>query len=370
MNLARLHPSDNPESVRVRKYLTGTHWLLAYDGVEVGQTPRRVVWSRGATTLYRYEPRTADPHPVPVVLVYALILRPYILDLVPGRSLVAHLLDAGLDVYLLDWGDPGPDEGRLTLDDLVADRLASALTAAREHAGSGEVTVVGHCQGGTLSAMHAALGGRDAIRNLVLLAAPIDFAPRRPGRTGLWTLWSRQGWYPTRFFTDAAGRVPLDVPARSLLAATRAVGQLTGWPQVLGRRGASRATDTETGAWLGACRWVDDARSLLGTAFEQWVRECYQQNRLVRGTFRVRGDRVSLAAITADVLILAGTGDYITPAAQATVADRLPGARGRTTLVVDAGHVGLLVGPTAREAVWEPMTGWLTPRSTDPRPAP
>jgi hypothetical protein len=41
---------------------------------------------------------------VPVLLVYALILRPYVLDLVPGNSLVGYLVGEGFDVYLLDWG--------------------------------------------------------------------------------------------------------------------------------------------------------------------------------------------------------------------------------------------------------------------------
>src|SRR5215204_5985910 len=103
---------DNPETIRFRKYATGAHLLIEADPPETGQTPRGVIWRRGKATLYRYAPNRDKEHPVPVLLVYALILRPYILDLVPQNSLVEHLLGEGFEVYLLDWGIPEvEDEG-------------------------------------------------------------------------------------------------------------------------------------------------------------------------------------------------------------------------------------------------------------------
>src|SRR5579884_2889593 len=82
---------------------------LLHEGVRVptGQTPRTFVWGRNKARLYRYTPVVPTAHPVPVLLVYALINRPYILDLLPGASFVEYLLGRGFDVYLLDWGEPG-----------------------------------------------------------------------------------------------------------------------------------------------------------------------------------------------------------------------------------------------------------------------
>lgn len=45
---------DGPETIRSRKYATGTHVLLKEIGVETGVTPREVVWSRNKARLYRY----------------------------------------------------------------------------------------------------------------------------------------------------------------------------------------------------------------------------------------------------------------------------------------------------------------------------
>jgi polyhydroxyalkanoate synthase subunit PhaC len=77
---------DNPETIRFRKYTTGTHLVLEGAGVEPGQTPKQVVWTKNKAKLYRYEPGVNKKYPVPILIVYARILKPYILDLVPGNS--------------------------------------------------------------------------------------------------------------------------------------------------------------------------------------------------------------------------------------------------------------------------------------------
>lgn len=89
------------------------HWMVrgvdrvrdAFDA-PVGLTPKDAVWSLNKATLYRYRPtRPADERkPVPLLLVYALINKPYIFDLRPGQSFVEYLRDEGYDVYLIDWG--------------------------------------------------------------------------------------------------------------------------------------------------------------------------------------------------------------------------------------------------------------------------
>src|SRR5215207_3166704 len=99
---------DSPETIRMRKYATGTHVLLEELGVETGATPREVVWTKNKARLYRYRGidggATAKRRPVPVLMIYGFVLKPYVLDLVPGNSLVEYLVEEGFDVYLLDFG--------------------------------------------------------------------------------------------------------------------------------------------------------------------------------------------------------------------------------------------------------------------------
>ena len=102
---------DGPETVRLRKYATGTHVLLEEIDVETGATPREVVWSKSKAKLFRYLRPDERPgeglgrrRSVPVLLTYGFVLKPYVLDLVPGNSMVEYLVGEGFDVYMLDLG--------------------------------------------------------------------------------------------------------------------------------------------------------------------------------------------------------------------------------------------------------------------------
>lgn len=359
----RIRSGDNPESVRLRKYLTGTNFLV--DGVEVavGVSPRRLVWSRGKSRLYRYEPTDRVRHSVPLVLVYALILRPYILDLVPGRSLVEYLVEQGFDVYLLDWGVPDVDDRGVGIDDYVLDLLPEAVEEVLKRSSADQVTLVGHCQGGTMSAIYAALSPSGAVRNLVLLAAPVDFSPTQPGLLGAWTWLTRQRAAVPSLLAEAAGEAPAHLPAVALRAATRALAATPGVTPMLGALRDALVADEELRAWLGAATWVDDAIPLARRGARQWLRDFYRDNLLVQGALTLRGRQVLLSRIDASVLAIAGTRDWITPLAQARPLPQLVGSEDASSLLVDAGHVGLIVGPTARSRTWQPLARWLGERS-------
>ena len=100
--------------------------LLTAADAPIGATPRDLVWTHRKTSLYRYRSGQRR-HPVPVLLVFALINRPDIFDLRPGHSFVEHLLADGFDVYLLDWGVPGPEDADTGLDHCVCDALPWAM---------------------------------------------------------------------------------------------------------------------------------------------------------------------------------------------------------------------------------------------------
>ena len=220
---------DNPETVRARMYATGAQLLSAVRLPEVGQTPREVIWEKNRAKVYRYEPAREREPPVPVLLVYALILRPYILDLVPGNSLVEHLLGEGFDVYLLDRGIPEEEDEGLSFEHLTLDYLPEAVKSVLWNSGTEGLSLFGYCQGGTIAAMYASLFPNEVLRNLVLLATPIDFAPEDPGLLGLWTLWSRNSrhLFDPDLLTGAGGNVRPDLPGRLAGAATSVLEQLS-----------------------------------------------------------------------------------------------------------------------------------------------
>jgi polyhydroxyalkanoate synthase len=357
---------DNPETVRFRKYATGAHLLLEADPPETGRTPREVVWERGKARLYRYAPGQEKEHPVPVLLVYALILRPYILDLLPGNSLVEHLLGEGFDVYLLDWGAPGRGDEGLSFEHFVLDYLPEAVENVLRSSRAEELTLFGYCQGGTIAVMYAALFPGEHPRNLVLLATPTDFAPGDPGLFGLWTVLTSERYFDPNLLFDpdpvieAYGNFPADLPGRLLGAAISPLANYAGtyvnlWENVKRDRSAE--------SFLGVSKWVDDGVPFPGEAFRRWIKDFYQQNKLAMGELELRGRRVDLSNIECRVLNIAGEKDFICPLSQAEATMDLVSSEDKEFLVVDAGHVGLMGGQVAKEGLWPWITDWLEPRS-------
>jgi polyhydroxyalkanoate synthase len=355
---------DNPESLRFKKYATGAHILLRGDGVRTGQSPKEVTWQKDKVKLYHYESPATERFSIPVLLVYALILRPYVLDLVPGHSFVAYLLEEGFDVYLLDWGIPDDEDKNLTFENYVLDYMPEAVEQVLENSRSEGMTLFGYCQGGTMSAMYASLFPKGASKNLILLATPIDFAPEDPGLYGLWTLWGRQEYFDPGFLVDTFGNVPPEVISRFIESLSRMPRSVVDSIGAYGNLWKNLVRETFTDTFLAASKWVDDGIPFPGEAFRQWIRDFYQKNRLVKGELELRGHRVELSNINCPVLNIAGSRDYICPLSQAEPTTDLIGSRDKEFLVLDAGHVGLMAGSVAENELWPRIGDWLKPRST------
>jgi polyhydroxyalkanoate synthase subunit PhaC len=321
--------------------------------VATGTSPKDVVWTRNKTTLFRYRPSAPRVHVTPVLLVYALINKPYILDLRPDNSFVGHLLDDGYDVLLLDWGTPGWEDREITLDELVGEHLPKAVERALRTSGADDLTLFGYCMGGTMAAMHAALrpGG---VRNLVALTTPIDFSD-----AGTYSVWTDPRHLDAERMARALGNVPgplIDLGNKMLKPVASFIdAPTTMWERL--REGRDMTP------WLAMNKWVNDGVPFPGTAFAQWMRCFYQENRLVRGEMSIGGERVDLSRISAAVLTIAGARDHIVPPAMARPLDELVSGTDHEYLELPAGHVGLLAGSGARTSLWPKVTAWLGERS-------
>jgi polyhydroxyalkanoate synthase len=361
---------DNPETIRLRKYATGAHLILEGSEIETGRTPREVVWQEGKARLYRYRPTAEKRSPVPVLLVYALILRPYIVDLVPDNSLVEYLVNEGFDVYLLDWGVPGPEDKNLSFENYVLDYMPEAIGQVLSNSRAEELTLFGYCQGGTMSIMYASLFPGKPLRNLVLLATPVDFAPDNPGLFGLWSVLTGGKYFdPDLFFNpdlvvETFGNLPADLPSRFLDATTSTLKPLADYyASVQAGLWENMEQKKSVESFLAVSKWVDDGVPFAGEAFRRWIRDFYYENKLAKGQIELRGRRVDLSNVECPVLNIAGKKDYISPLSQAEPTMDLVGSEDKEFLVLDTGHVGLMASPVARSELWPRIRDWLGPRS-------
>jgi len=374
---------DDPVTIRMRKYATGTHVLLKEIGVETEATPREVVWSRNKARLFRYQPAGGDGgerRAVPILLIYGFVLKPYVFDLVPGNSLVEYLVEEGFDVYLLDFGISGSEDAGLSIEDLVLDYMHGAVQEIREISGAEEISLFGQSQGGTLGAMYASLFPDGPLKNLVMLSAPTEFAPRNPGPLGLWTLMVRNSgtYFDPAIVPKLMGNLPTDLASQVIDAAASTQAATVGtaarpfghfsrrfgiYDEALREIRELAERDVAARSWLGVSKWVDDAAPFPGEIFRRWVGDFYQRDKLVKGEVELRGRRVDLSNIRCAVLNVSGKWDYTVPPSQTRATTTLASSQDKESISLDAGHVGMLVGPAAVGSLWPRVRDWLEPRS-------
>ena len=144
------------------------------EDVEIATTPKDEVWRQDKVTLYRYRPVTEQKVKTPVLIAYGLIGRYTMADLQEDRSLVRNLLNLGVDLYVVDWGNPSRADRWLTLDDYIDGYLGECVEFIRERHGIDKVNLLGICEGGVFTTCYAALHP-ETVKNLVLTITPVDF---------------------------------------------------------------------------------------------------------------------------------------------------------------------------------------------------
>jgi polyhydroxyalkanoate synthase len=336
-----------------RAALEYANLVLTRDDAEIAVTPKESIWTWRKLTLWRYRSDRRE-HPVPVILVFALINRPHIFDLRPGHSFVEYLLDEGFDVFLLDWGEPDEEDADQGLEFYVCDALPAGIREARRVTGAEDVTLLGWCIGGTLCAMHAALEPTGPVRNLVCLTTPIDTTE---------SLYRRWVGRPD-FDPGAVAAAWPAVPGMAIDWANKMLKPVVNnwityrrlWDDVADGRARREA-------YQSMAKWVADNPPFPGRAYTEWITWMYQENRLERGTMRLRGRRVDLRAIEQNVLVVTAGADHIAPRSNSLPLVERPRSGDVTHLDREGGHIGLMAGSKARKEIWPDVAGWLSDRS-------
>jgi polyhydroxyalkanoate synthase subunit PhaC len=331
-----------------------TNVLLTKGDADIGTSPKDVVWTHRATTLYRYRSSNRR-HPVPVLLVFALINRPDIFDLTPGRSFVEFLLGEGFDVFLLDWGEPDDEDADMGLSEYVVDELPWAMRETLRESDAEELSLLGWCIGGTVAAMTASLSPEgDRIRNLALLTTPVDTTE------GLYTRWVARDSFDPGVITDAYP----SVPGPAIDFANKLMKPVTNhWTTYRTLFEDVLAGKERRASYQPMAKWVSDNPPFPGRAYREWIQWMYKENRLVRGRMRMRGRRVDLGAVDQSVLVVTAGADHIAPPAGTEPIFDLVASDDVTHLDRPGGHIGLMAGSSARDEIWPDIASWLEERS-------
>jgi polyhydroxyalkanoate synthase len=328
--------------------------------VRVGASPHEVTYREDCIKVLRYTPDRPARHATPLLLVFALVNRPYILDLLPRKSVVQQFLKAGFDVFLVDWGIPTDADSHRTLESYVCGSLHNVVNHVRELTGQDRISLLGYCMGGTMSAMYTALHP-ERIRNFILMAAPIDWSDRR----NLLSLWTDPKWFDVDKVIDAFGNAPpawLQGSFAMLKPVTNYIEKYLGFYE--------RMTDERfVEEFVAMETWVNDNIPVAGETFRQFVKDCFQKNLLVKGRLRLGPRTVRLADITCPVLNLMASADHLVPCGQSAPFNDAVSSRDRKSITFPAGHIGLSVGAKAHKELWPVVCEWLAERSKEQKPA-
>jgi polyhydroxyalkanoate synthase len=328
--------------------------LAAANHCAAGCSPKDVVWQSGKLRLYRYRStaqKTSQPsQDVPLLIVYALVNRPYMMDLQEDRSLIRGLLAQGLDIYLIDWGYPDGSDRFTTLTDYIDGLLAGCVEHILRTHRLDALNMLGVCQGGVFSLCFTALHPQ-CVRNLVAMVTPVDF--HTPA--DLLSKWVRKidvaAWVSSGNVSgDALNQLFLSLmPFR--LAHQKYVELFMGAP--------SRA-QIET--FMRVEQWIFDSPDQAGAAFQEFVVWLYQENRLVRHQLEIAGRKIDLRTLTLPVLNLIGSKDHLVPRDASAALERLVGSKDYTTLEFALGHIGMYISARAQHEVPVAIARWLAAR--------
>jgi polyhydroxyalkanoate synthase len=338
------------EEYRIIEQFMKTLKTVSDVDVDVWQTPFDEVHKEGIFRLIHYHPRVEKLLPTPVLIVYAFINRPYILDLQPDRSVVRKLLEGGLDVYMIDWGYPKKADKYITIEDYIRYiHKASGIVAKRT--GKDKITFHGYCLGGTLSLLFSSLNP-ETVKNLVLQATPVDFdAPRTIN------LWAKS--LDADKVVDAMGNVPGEFLNNAFLLADP-IGLTFGKYASLIREAKD---ENFLKNFLRMEKWIFDSPDVPGETFRQYIKEWYQKNLLIRNEFILAGEAVDLRRIDMPTLAITADYDHIAPPESTKPLLDVISSTDKIMMTFPTGHIGVSVGSKPAYGLWPKVVDWVKERS-------
>ncbi len=336
-----------------KKFIKGIEIMLNLSYTESDATPKDLVYREDKMKLFHYQPVVKNPCAVPTLIVYALVNRQYMMDIQQDRSLIKNLLQQGLDVYIIDWGYPGPEDRYLTMDDYINGYLNNAVDFILEKTDKEQLNLMGVCQGGTLSTIYTALN-KQKIKNLVTMVTPIDFDIK----DGLLNVWAKH--LNIDNLVDAYGVVPgsfmnagfnLLKPFQLML--DKYVGLLDNLdqPEVVEN-------------FVRMERWIFDSPGQAGETLRQFIKDLYQENKLVKGTLEIGGRRVDLKEIDMPLLNVFAEHDHLVPPSSSKPLNDLVSSKDKEMISFPVGHVGMYVSSRSQVEIAPKLGKWLLEHST------
>ncbi|BBO82510.1 class III poly(R)-hydroxyalkanoic acid synthase subunit PhaC [Desulfosarcina ovata] len=350
--------ADNAEKVQSRAH-KASEVLLGELDTDLAKTPYDVVYREDRVQLKHYRPRTKIRYRTPLLVVYALINRETMLDLQPGRSVVERFLDAGIDLYMIDWGYPTRKDRFLGFDEHINGYMDDIVDLIRERNETDKINLMGICMGGTFSVIYSALHP-EKIKNLVTTVTPTNFDTKK----GLLHVWMEH--IDVDRVVDTFGNLPADMMNFGFLLLNPARLMIDKYVGFMENIDNKQFVEN----FVRMDKWIFDSPDLPGEVFRQFVKDCYQGNKLLKNQLEVGGQRVDLNRLTMPLLNIYGKYDHLVPPEACEKLIDHVGSKDTENLCLNTGHIGIYVSSKYQEAFAPKIASWLKARDGMPERKP
>ena len=341
----------NDLTENTKKIIKGFDNLKEIEDVDIATTKKEVVYTEDKLRLYRYSRETKATYKTPVLIVYALVNTYKMLDLQSDRSYIKNLLDAGLDVYLIDWGHPTKMDKFLTMDDYINGYIDCCVDFVRNENKVEKINILSICQGGTFSVIYSALHP-EKVKNLVTHVTPIDFSVN----DGLLFKWSKDmdfkkivdgfdGLVPGTFLNDGFEML------KPMMKFHKSTGLIN-----------SMEEKTKLLNFLRMEKWINESPDQAGQCFLQFMEDLYQGNKLIKGEFKLGNKTVDLKNISMPLLNIYALYDHLVPPSATIPLNDYVGSTDKTIYKFEGGHIGVFVGGKSQKELSPAVTKWLKER--------
>lgn len=319
--------------------------------VDIATSPKTAVYSEDKLTLYRYDRATEPSYKTPVLIVYALVNTYKMLDIQPDRSYIRNLLDAGLDVYLIDWGNPTKIDKYLSIDDYVNTYINNCVDFIRKKNRIEKINILSICQGGTLSVIYSSLYP-NKVKNLVTHVTPIDFSTN----DGLLFRWSKDMDFD-KIVEGFGGLIPGDF-------LNQGFDMLKPMMKLQKQQTLTNSLDDKDKLmnFLRMEKWISESPDQAGQCFKEFMKDLYQENKLIKGELEVGGKKVNLKNLTCNLLNIYATEDHLVPPAATIPLNDQVGSKDKELYSFKGGHIGVFVGSKSQKELAPAVTSWLKKR--------
>ena len=349
----RKEPSLTEEVQEAYRKLEKVRNILYTAGnIGVGETPNEVLAETRAYRLLHYQQMVSKTARTPILVVYALINRSYVLDLQSDKSWIRSLLSQGFDVYLIDWKTPTAADKYVSFDDYVNCYIDDCVDTVLKRNKVEKLTLHGYCMGGTMSTMYTALH-QDRVRNLAVIAPVID------GQKDFTVI----GNLAKNMDVDKMLQIIGNLQSEQLYAFYLT---LKPFKQGINKYwNFLQNVDNEqfVGNFLRLEKWLYDTPPIAGETFRQWISDIYQKNLLVKNEMKLRDKIVDLSTIKVPLLnIIAEEDHLVSPECSAPLND-VVSSTDKRLMKFHTGHVGLIASLYSQNNVLPKVGQWLMARS-------